>query len=150
MTQRAFYQTEYPYFVTTDINRRLPLFDDSKLANILKNNIFYYKETLDFILYAYVVMPDHLHMVIKVNEQYNISKVMQAIKYHAAKDVHNYLESEGKIWKPRFNYRTINDKKGLKNILNYIQNNPVNSKLESKFSKMPYMYFNQQEINKIA
>jgi len=67
MTQRRIYQDEYPYFVTTKTKDGIWFFDKIKYAKLLSNIIFQACQLKKFILYAYCIMPDHLHALVGKN-----------------------------------------------------------------------------------
>jgi len=64
MTQRRIYQDEFPYFITTKTRDGIWFFE-KKYSKILSDIIFYSCKLKNYILYAYCIMPDHLHMLIK-------------------------------------------------------------------------------------
>lgn len=64
MSQRRIYQDEYPYFVTTNTRNRKPFFDDIRYAQLLHKIILEACKMKDFLVYAFCVMPDHLHLLV--------------------------------------------------------------------------------------
>lgn len=74
------------------------------------------------ILDEYVIMPNHIHMILAINRQYNnsISKIVQQLKGKITKEL-GYS-----IWQKLFyEHVTRNEKEYLK-IKEYIINNPNN------------------------
>lgn len=65
MTQRRIYQSEYPYFVTTNVNVKEGewLFDEIKYAQLLSEVIFKAGKLKYFDVLGYQIMPDHLHLL---------------------------------------------------------------------------------------
>ena len=68
------------YFVTTNTDNRQQLFSDPDVAHFFLNTLRYFKPLLGFKIYSYVVMPDHIHLLIEPNDRYDLSRVMKAIK----------------------------------------------------------------------
>ena len=52
-----------PYFVTTATLNRYPYFASARLAQIVVDNLRFYEQRGDFELVAFVVMPNHLHLL---------------------------------------------------------------------------------------
>jgi len=50
-------------------------------------NVEHYRQEHHFKLIGYVIMPDHVHLLLGDTEKLTIRKTMQLIKYHAAKEV---------------------------------------------------------------
>ena len=68
------------YFVTTDTWQKHPLFISTDLANIVVEQIVTCRDRGFYGLYAFVVMPDHLHVLLTPGETTTVEKAMQMIK----------------------------------------------------------------------
>jgi putative transposase len=82
-----------------------------------------------FRLLAYVILPDHLHWLLKVQVHTgeNFSTVMQSIKRNFTlnyKDAHN-IDTPLQLWQPRFWDHIIRDQEDMNNHFDYIHYNPV-------------------------
>jgi len=75
------------HFVTTNIHNRIPLFLAERCCQVLLSNIDFYRGKHGFKLIGYVIMPEHVHRLLGNTEHLTISKTMQLIKYHTAKDI---------------------------------------------------------------
>ena len=85
------YNKDAVYFVTSTIVNWIPLFNNEKYSEILINTIKHCQTHKSLILYAYVIMPDHFHMIISNDE---ISKLMQSIKKFTAKEIISKLTED--------------------------------------------------------
>ncbi|OIP96906.1 hypothetical protein AUK40_04390 [Candidatus Wirthbacteria bacterium CG2_30_54_11] len=74
MTQRRINQVEYPYFVTANTAERIWLFEDTQLTEQLSAIIMKACQLKCATLYAYCIMPDHVHLLVWMREDspYNI------------------------------------------------------------------------------
>jgi len=52
------------HFVTTNVSKKTPLFSDNLFCEIIIRNLEFYRKKFIFELYGYVIMPDHLHLLI--------------------------------------------------------------------------------------
>ena len=82
------------HFITIDTYNKIHLFKDKNLFEIIIDNIKFYKNKYGFKLFGYVIMPNHIHLLIQLNERWNnISKIMQDFKSHTAKEIVDFLKT---------------------------------------------------------
>lgn len=63
MTQRRIYQEEYPYFITFRTQDGFSLFEETKMARLLANEIFISAHIKRYDVLAFQIMPDHAHLL---------------------------------------------------------------------------------------
>jgi putative transposase len=64
------------------------------------------RHTLDFDLWVYVFMPEHVHLVLRPRAaEYDIATVRKAIKAPVAEQALTYLEAHAPHWLPRLTRR---------------------------------------------
>src|ERR1700687_3988887 len=68
------------YFVTTDTWQKHPLFISTALANIVVEQKLSCRDREFYKLHAFVLMPDHLHVLLTPSEATTVEKAMQMIK----------------------------------------------------------------------
>jgi putative transposase len=78
-------------------------------------------------LHAYVVMPDHLHLLITPFE--SVEKSVQMIKGGFSFRAKRELEWNGEIWQPGFTDHRIRDEEDWLRHLEYIRTNPIEARL---------------------
>ena len=144
MTQRIIFQNQYPYFITTNIKNGYYLFKNEKYAYLLSGIILSVATLKDTNLLSYIIMPNHVHLLINVNLRYDISSFMLSIKGNFS-----YTAGLGRIWQPRYNYRIIDNKKRLENGMIYIRNNPIKARLAIKYQKLPYYFIDKNKTIKL-
>ena len=81
------------YFITFRTYKGIILDEASK--QIIFDNIIYYSNSY-YQLYSFVIMPDHVHIILQPKElgngkYVNLSKIMQAIKGYSAKQIIKHL-----------------------------------------------------------
>jgi putative transposase len=116
----------YSYFVSTQTKGRLYFFRNERWAKLMMAVLDHYRET-GYILHAYVIMPDHLHLLITPVE--TIEKSMQLIKGGFSFRAKKELEFKGEIWQPGFTDHRIRDSEDWERHLEYIRLNPVEARL---------------------
>ncbi len=82
------------YFVTSITKDRKEIFVDIKAARFLLLTIAYFKYILDFLLFGYVIMLDHFHLLLQPSEKNPLSKIMRYIKGNFARKYNEWLNPE--------------------------------------------------------
>lgn len=142
MTQRRIYQTGFPYFVTTVVEKRLPFFLDERYALFLQVAIPDRTAALHCNLFGYAILPDHVHLLLKPSEKANVSKIMQQIKSSAARNLRLHAHFFEKFWQSRFNFRVVDSDERFQNTVAYLSSNYRKHGLTERYSGIPYLYLN--------
>jgi len=89
------------------------------------NTLQRYKKKFDFKLYAYCLMTNHLHLLIKVGNKGTISRIMQSITV-AHTRYYNYIYRRcGHVWQGRFHSPIVSEDGYMLNVMKYIEQNPL-------------------------
>ena len=126
---RRYLEADQCYFITTSTYRRRPLFADPRLCRILECNLKFYRDRMKFGLHGYVIMPDHMHLLITPRQPATISDIMRNFKSYAAKEMRRFLATTGPVWQSRFHDRVIRGEAQFHLALSYIHLNPVRAAL---------------------
>jgi putative transposase len=118
--------TDGSYFVSTQTASRKPFFRHERWAHLLLTTLDHYSKS-NFVLHAYVIMPDHLHLLITPNE--SLEKSVQLIKGGFSFRATRELDWKGEIWQPGFSDHRIRDEEDWNRHLEYIRRNPIDAKL---------------------
>jgi putative transposase len=133
------------FFITSTVVGFANIFNNQRCRDIFVNCVHFYQARGDFILLAWVLMPNHFHMILKCSERVNISNVVGNIKRYISRQIgqlykspdirpllprikHAGLKQPGKrtgVWQPRFDSFVIMSEHALKQKTDYIHNNPV-------------------------
>jgi REP element-mobilizing transposase RayT len=68
------------FFVTSVTNRRHAFFKNADAAELLIDTLYFYRGEGRFELHEFVIMPDHLHLIITPEERIPLEKAVQYIK----------------------------------------------------------------------
>ena len=139
---KRFYEKNAAYFLTTVTEDRIKIFNEPKNCKILLVTIEYFKLLLDYRLYGFCVMPDHLHLIIHPLGKYDFSYIMKMIKGSFSRKTNKISAKEGKIWQKGFYDEMITDSLRLIQKLEYLHNNPVKAGLVSSPEEYPYSSYN--------
>ncbi|HEV8591714.1 MAG TPA: transposase, partial [Pyrinomonadaceae bacterium] len=78
---------------------------------------------------GWVVMPNHVHILLRPLKGYSLSVIIQSIKSVSARKINKILGRSGSIWQPDYFDRYIRDAEHFSKALRYIENNPVKAGL---------------------
>jgi len=129
---------EFAYFVSTQTAGLKPLFRHDRWARLILATIKHYQGT-GYNLHAFVIMPDHLHLLISPVE--SVEKSVQLIKGGFSFRAKKELEWNGEIWQPGFTDHRIRDEEDWKRHLVYIRTNPIDAKLAEDIALYEFMGF---------
>lgn len=142
-TRYKIYETEYPYFITSTINSWLPVFTRQDAADVIFDSWRYLQSEREFQLFAYVILENHLHMVVSAPE---LSSVVQSFKSYTARQLINLLkerqavtllrqlratkrrhkkQSEYQVWEEGGKPKQIQNDGMMWQKIEYAHNNPV-------------------------
>jgi putative transposase len=119
-------RSEQTYFVTSQTVERQPFFRHERWA-ILMQEVFQHYRGVSYLLHAYVVMPDHFHLII--SPQGSLERAMQNIKGGFSFRAKRAFDWKHDIWQPGFSDHGIRDAEDWDRHIAYIHHNPVKAKL---------------------
>jgi putative transposase len=127
------------HFITCSCYRRLPLLDSVRSRNLFVKILSDVRDRYGFALVGYVVMPEHIHMLISEPAKGTPSTVMQVLKQRVSRaHPDNSLE---KFWEARFyDFNVWSQKKKVEK-LQYMHMNPVMRGLVSHPKDWPWSSF---------
>ncbi len=118
--------SEATYFVSTQTAGRKPFFRHERWARLMLSTLHHYDGT-GYKLHAYVIMPDHLHLLISPVQ--SVEKSVQLFKGGFSFRAKRELQWKGEIWQPGFTDHRIRDEEDWLRHIGYIRQNPVDARL---------------------
>lgn len=102
------------------------------MANIVVEQIVGCRDRGFYKLHAFVVMPDHLHVLLTPSETTTVEKAMQMIKGGSAHRIGIEMPHKFPIWHAGFHDRWMRDGEEYWKAKRYIEQNPVEAKMVEK------------------
>jgi putative transposase len=93
-----------------------------------------------FQLHDFVIMPDHVHLLITVDGDMTIEKAMQLIKGRFSYRLRKESEYIGEVWQRGFSEVRADDRASFLRHQAYIAQNPVKAGLAKSADDYPYCY----------
>jgi len=112
------------YHVTTKTKGNAPLFRDAANADIVVRALQFLRIDRAYLL-GYVLMPDHLHVVLIPRGDQTISRLMRTIKGYVSRVINSERGATGSLWQPSFHDRVMRNERHLLETLDYIHRNPL-------------------------
>ena len=92
----------------------------------------------DYLLRQWVIMPNHVHVLLKPKSNVAISSIIKRWKGASAVAINRTLERTGTLWAREYHDRWIRDEAHMHNAIAYIRNNPVKAGLCERPEDWPY------------
>ncbi len=130
------------YHVIARGNRGVKVFPQDQDFKLYLKCLEEYKERYDFLLYAYVLMPTHLHLLIEVG-QIPLSKVMQGLQFRYTRNYHLRHKSWGHLFQGRYKAILCEKDSYLLQLSAYLHLNPVRAKLVKEPGEYPWSSYRE-------
>lgn len=102
---------------------------DERIAAIMQDTLKHF-DGERYQLICWCIMPNHVHVLIEVNEGWSLSRIMHGWRSYTAKEANRILGRTGRFWMEEYYDRYIRDDNHLQKTINYILNNPANAGLD--------------------
>ena len=106
------------------------------LIEVLRSNV----ATGRFQLHDFVIMPDHLHLLMTIPSDMTIEKAMQLVKGSFSYRLRKEYGFQGEVWQRGFSEVRVNDRQSWLRCREYIGQNPVKAGLVDSAEQYPYSY----------
>ena len=124
------------HFVTFSCSRRRPFLATPTARNIFELSLETMRVRYGFVVLGYVVMPEHVHLLVSEPEKTSLSKAIQALKLSVP-----VQRNERPFWQHRYyDFNVFTDRKRVEK-LQYIHRNPVARGLVEEPEQWPWSSF---------
>ncbi|MEM7816959.1 MAG: transposase [Candidatus Aenigmatarchaeota archaeon] len=133
---------EVLYYITNRGNHEQEIFKEEIDYYTFLEFLKKYKEEYKFKLFAFVLMPNHFHLLIELKEETikkgGVSSIMHDLNTAYTKYFNNKYKRKGHLFSGRFKATIIEKQPYLLRIISYLHLNPQRLNLVSSFSNYPY------------
>ena len=106
------------------------IFYDNIDRNVFLERIQLTKKLFEYEVYAYCLMSNHVHMVIKIKDEF-LSKAMQNLIIRYVSYFNKKYNRKGPFVQSRFKSKNIEDSRYFIDVCRYIHRNPEKAKIEN-------------------
>ena len=125
------------YHVITRGNQRQKIFKDIHDYIKYLEQLLRYKKTHPFRLYAYVLMSNHVHLLIETGVA-PLSKILQGINQSYTAYFNKTYKTIGHLFQGRYKAILCDRDQYLLSLVKYIHLNPVRAKIATRFEAYPW------------
>ena len=98
------------------------------LGEFVENTLLHF-DADRYLLHAWVIMPNHVHVLITPRGSHTLSNILHSWKSFTAKQANALLATKGAFWAPEYFDRAIRDETHYANTIAYFAINPVKAGL---------------------
>ena len=121
----------------TDLGLGNAFLKDEKVAEIVQNAMLFWNKK-KYNLIAWVIMPNHVHLLLRPKADFDVSEIMHSIKSFTANKANKLLNRKGDFWQHESYDRFIRNYQHFERVVSYIENNPVKANLCEKPSEWKF------------
>lgn len=138
------FDPDHLYFISTTAVDHVHLFRRDVIKRIIVDSLDYMRAHSWIRIYVFVVMPNHVHIVVRFLGQRTLADVMRDFKKHTSKQIIRQYHAENnqkvlafleqaaaqipkqryKVWEDRYDARNVFSPDFLRQKVEYIHNNP--------------------------
>lgn len=99
------------------------LLQNPELSGIVSSAMHFF-DGVRYQLEAYVVMPNHVHLMLQPRQSFTLSKILHSLKSYTANEINKYAKTTGNVWQEESYDRIIRNPEELSHFRAYIRRNP--------------------------
>jgi putative transposase len=130
------------YFLTLVTAQRRRIFQVTSTAELMMNHLQNQRTKNRMDIYAFVIMPDHIHLLLTPSHDVSLEKAAQYIKGGFS----FLLKSKIDVWERGYNEVQVTIADQFDSIRNYIKTNPVRAHLTSEAGAYLYSSAGQPDL----
>lgn len=123
------------YLITATTRERAPLFADWQLGRVVVKALRQHQHVADTL--CYVVMPDHLHWLMRLKPSYSLAQAVGWVKGSSSYAIGQLIGTAGAIWQKGFHDRALRSEEELLPTARYVIANPLRAGLVEKLVDYP-------------
>ena len=124
--------------MTTKAFQSANAFQVYEVATIVVGKLLEYRDKGNYLLHEFVVMPNHLHVLITPSGTATLERCMQLIKGGSSREIHRVRGGRRPVWRSSFHDARVKDWKDYRIKVDYIRFNPVTAKLVARPEEWPF------------
>ena len=125
-------------FVTSSTWGKTGLLQSARSARLLINVLYHYREQGKYRLHEFVIMPDHIHLLITVGAEMTVEKAVQLIKGGFAFRAGRELGFRAPVWQKGFSEIRVYEREAYLGMREYIHANPLKRFFVAAAADYPY------------
>jgi putative transposase len=145
---KRFQECRDVHFLTFSCYRRQPNFDSERSREAFVSGLERVRQSYGLCVYGYVVMPEHVHLLVNEPERGNLAQAMQSLKQGVARRL--ALRAEEPFWQARYYDFNVWSERKFVEKLRYVHRNPVHRGLVARPEDWPWSSFSNYATGKVG
>ena len=137
-----------PQHVVQRGNNRQVCFFQKQDYTVYLNKLKEYSQQFRVSVHAYVLMTNHVHLLMTPQEADGVSQLMQALGRYFVRYINRGHGRTGTLWEGRFKSSLVDSQQYFLTVSRYIELNPVRAGMVSHPAKYPWSSFRGNALNK--
>jgi len=125
----------HDHFITFTCYHQHPYLDNEHARTVFEETLETLRPRHDFFLYGYVVMPNHVHLLLSEPKHRLLADTLRVLKTETSKKLKGTRQQ---FWQSRYFDRNIFTQKEFTEKLRYIHRNPVSDELVANPEDWPW------------
>lgn len=148
---RRYHHSGQSHFLTFSCYRRQPRFSSPAVYDLFLTCLEDMRTRFQPYLYGYVVMPEHVHLLLSEPQRETLADAMHYLKLSFSKRVSTMrLGEAGSFWYKRYFDRNVSDADEFARDLDYIHHNPVKRGLVNSPSEWKWSSFRHYALREVG
>jgi putative transposase len=136
---KRFQKAESLHFITFSCYHRLPFLSEPGPKQTVEAILERTRQRHEARIYAYVLMPEHVHLLINEPPRILLAQFLKSFKQAASRQLKGERE---RFWQDRYVDRNIRGEEARSDVIQYIHRNPVKRGLAARPEDYPWSSYN--------
>ena len=93
-TKYRFQDGDIPHFITLTLVEWIDLFSREKYKELIIENLKHYQESRGLLIHAYVIMTNHLHLIVSTDNGSKLENIIRDFKRYTARTIYTELKND--------------------------------------------------------
>ena len=139
LRRHRYSQAHHIYLITFATRQRERIFNENyRLSSQFCVALNDSRLWLDAKLLCWVLMPDHVHLLVQLGVHETLPKLMERLKSNTARALNRILKRKDAVWGKGYHDRAIRLEEDIVDVARYIVMNPIRAGLVNKIGQYPY------------
>ncbi|MDD4980058.1 MAG: transposase [Candidatus Omnitrophica bacterium] len=122
------------YHIITRGNQKQSVFRNPQDYEKYLNILIKYKRRYKFKLYCFCLMPNHVHLIIEVENPFLLNKIMRGLNLSYTLYFNYRYKTVGHLWQDRYKSKIIHKDGYFLACINYIETNPLRASITANIN----------------
>ena len=128
----------WTYFVTMKAFQSSNILQSQEAASLVVAKLLEYRDKKNYLLHEFVVVPNHVHLILTPAQSVGLERAMQLIKGGSSHEIHGVRGGKTPLWQSGFHESRVTSWADYQKKRDYIYFNPVAAKLVENPEAWPF------------